>query len=143
VPRAVLDNAAAVFITPDVRRAAAFYHDVFGFKVVEHFDNPDEAFAAIYRDSVEILLVQARFGEVKSNAERFGAGFDIYLDTDTVAGIDDMYAELEAKGADIEGEPAISSYGCYEFVVRDVDGRRIGIGRIAEHDTFFHGVEIG
>jgi catechol 2,3-dioxygenase-like lactoylglutathione lyase family enzyme len=59
--RAKLDNAAAVFITPDVRRAAAYYVEVFGFTVVEHYDAP-EPFAAIYRDSVEILLVQARTG---------------------------------------------------------------------------------
>lgn len=33
-----LDNAAAVFITQDVRRTAAYYRDVLGFRVVEHYD---------------------------------------------------------------------------------------------------------
>ena len=136
--RAKLDNAAAVFITPDVRRTALYYDEVFGFTVVEHYD-AEEPFAAIYRDSVEILLVQAKRGEFQPNAVRYGAGFDIYLDPDTVEGVDSMFAELTAKGARIVREPAMTPYGTYEFVVEDVDGRLIGIGRIRERETFFRG----
>lgn len=136
--RAKLDNAAAVFITPDVRRTALYYDEVFGFTVVEHYD-AEEPFAAIYRDSVEILLVQAKRGEFQPNAVRYGAGFDIYLDPDTVEGVDSTFAELTAKGARIVREPAMTPYGTYEFVVEDVDGRLIGIGRIRERETFFRG----
>ena len=136
--RAKLDNAAAVFITPDVRRTALYYGEGFGFTVVEHFD-AEEPFAAIYRDSVEILLVQAKRGEFQPNAVRYGAGFDIYLDPDTVEGVDSTFAELTAKGARIVREPAMTPYGTYEFVVEDVDGRLIGIGRIRERETFFRG----
>ena len=71
--RAKLDNAAAVFITPDIRRTAVYYGETFGFTVVEHFD-AEEPFAAIYRDSVEILLVQAKRGEFQPNTVRYGAG---------------------------------------------------------------------
>jgi catechol 2,3-dioxygenase-like lactoylglutathione lyase family enzyme len=136
--KARLDNAAAVFITPDVRRTAEYYRDVFGFKLVEHYDAV-EAFAAIYRDSVEILLVQAKHGHFQPNGVRYGVGFDIYLDPDTVEGVDSMYEELKAKRARIVGEPAMTAYGSYEFVVADVDGRLIGIGRIRDRDTFFRG----
>lgn len=136
--RAKLDNAAAVFITPDVRRTALYYGEVFGFTVVEHYD-AEEPFAAIYRDSVEILLVQAKRGEFQPNRVRYGAGFDIYLDPDTVEGVDSTFAELTAKGARIVREPAMTPYGTYEFVVEDVDGRLIGIGRIRERETFFRG----
>jgi len=134
-----LDNAAAVFITPDVRRTAGYYRAVFGFTVVEHYD-AEEVFAALYRDSVEILLVQARRGEFQPNAVRYGAGFDIYLDPDTVEGVDSIYEELKAKGARIVREPAMTGYGSYEFVVEDVDGRLIGIGRIRDRETFFLGI---
>ncbi|MGD0862182.1 MAG: VOC family protein [Candidatus Limnocylindrales bacterium] len=136
--RTRLANAAAVFITPDVRRTAAYYREIFGFTVVEHYD-AEEAFATIYRDDVEIILVQARHGDVQSNAARHGAGFDIYLDPDTVEGVDSMCAELKAKGARILREPAMTTYGSYEFVVEDVDGRLIGIGRIRDRETFFRG----
>jgi len=114
--RAKLDNAAAVFITPDIRRTAAYYREVLGFAVVEHYD-AEEVFAAIYRDSVEILLVQARHGEFQPNAVRYGAGYDIYLDPDSVEGVDSVSEELKAKGARIVREPAMTPYGTYEFVV--------------------------
>jgi catechol 2,3-dioxygenase-like lactoylglutathione lyase family enzyme len=136
--KARLDNAAPVFITTDIRRTAAYYRDVLGFRVVEHYD-AEESFAAMYRDSVEILLVQARHGEVVPNRTRYGAGFDVYLDPDTVEGVDEFYTELKSKGARIHAEPAITPYGSYEFVVEDVDGRLIGIGRIRDGETFFRG----
>jgi uncharacterized glyoxalase superfamily protein PhnB len=136
--RAKLDNAAAVFITPDVRQAAAYYAEVFGFTVVEHYDAA-EVFAAIYRDSVEILLVQAKQGEFRPNSVLYGAGFDIYLDPDSLEGVDSMYEELKSKNARIVREPAMTPYGTYEFVVEDVDGRLIGIGLIRERETFFRG----
>lgn len=136
--RAKLDNAAAVSITPDVRRTAAYYGEIFGFTLVEHYAAA-EVFAAIYRDSVEILLVQAQRGEFQANTVRYGAGFDIYLDPDSLEGVDSMYEELKAKNARIVREPAMTPYGTYEFVVEDVDGRLIGIGRIRERETFFRG----
>jgi catechol 2,3-dioxygenase-like lactoylglutathione lyase family enzyme len=136
--RARLDNAAAVFVTPDVRRTAGYYRDVFGFKVVEHYEG-QEPFAAIYRDEVEIILVQARHGDVQSNTARHGTGFDVYLDPDSVEGVDSMREELRAKGARIVREPAMTAYGSYEFVVEDVDRRLIGIGRVRDRDVFFRG----
>jgi catechol 2,3-dioxygenase-like lactoylglutathione lyase family enzyme len=136
--RTRLDNAAAVFITPDVRRTAVYYREVFGFTVVEHYD-AEEAFAAIYRDSVEMLLVQPRHGEVQPNKVRYGSGFDIYIDPDTVEGVDSIFEELKAKGARIVREPAMTGYGSYEFVVEDVNGRLIGIGRIRDRQSFFRG----
>ena len=133
-----LVNIAPVLPTPDVRRTAAYYRDVLGFKVVDHYD-AEEPFATIYRDSVELILLQAKHGDVQSNAVRYGAGFDVYLDPDTVEAVDSIYQELKARGAKLLGEPAMTAYGSYEFVVEDVDGRLIGIGRVSDRETFFHG----
>jgi catechol 2,3-dioxygenase-like lactoylglutathione lyase family enzyme len=135
--KARLDNAAAVFVTSDVRRTADYYREVFGFRVVEQFDREEEAFAAIYRDNVEILLIQARRGQVQSNTARYGAGFDIFLHT--AEGVDLLHEEMKAKGARIVREPAMTSYGTYEFVVEDIDGRLIGIGGIRDNEVFFRG----
>jgi len=134
--RARLDNIAAIFVSPDVRRTAEYYRDVFGFDLVEHYEAED-AFATLYRDSAEIVVVQARFGKVESNAARYGAGYDVYLDTEDAATIDLFYAELKEKGAKIVREPAMVPYGCYEFVIEDIDGRQIGIGRVIDEDVFF------
>jgi len=136
VERAKLDNVAPILVSSDVRRTAEYYRDVLGFEAVEHYESP-EPFIALYRDSVEIVVVQAARGEVESNAARYGAGYDAYLDPENVAGVDLLYDELRGKGARILAAPAMTPYGTYEFVLEDVDGRRIGIGRIKDESVFF------
>ena len=98
-------------------------------------------FAALYRDSVEIVVVQAKHGRFESNGARYGAGFDAYIDPETVDQVDLYFAELKEKGARIVRAPAMTDYGTYEFVVEDIDGRRIGIGRIRDKDVFFRSGE--
>jgi len=134
--KARLENLAAVFVSPDLRRTARYYRDVFGFRVVEHYE-ATEAFVALYRDSVEIVVVQSKQGEIESNRARYGADFDAYLDPENLEGVDLIFAELKEKGARIVSEPALTPYGSYEFAVEDVDGRLIGIGRIRDEDVFF------
>ena len=107
-----------------------------GFKAVTHFDH-DEPFAALYRDGVEIIVVQAKYGQILSNKKRFGAGYDVYIALKQVEGVDALYAEFKRSGARIESPPTVTRYGCYEFVVQDIDGHRIGIGRIKRSETFF------
>jgi catechol 2,3-dioxygenase-like lactoylglutathione lyase family enzyme len=92
-----LVNVAPVLPTPDVRRTAAYYRDALGFKVVEHYD-AEEAFATLYRDSVELVLIQTRHGDVQSNTARYGVGFDVYIDPETVEAVDSIYEELQARG---------------------------------------------
>ena len=134
--KARLVNLAGVFVSPDARRTATHYRDVLGFEVVEHWDAP-EPFAALYRDEIEIVVVQAARGEFESNLRRYGAGYDAYIDPETVEQVDLFHAELVERGARILSPPAMTAYGSYEFVVEDVDGRRIGIGRIRDADVFF------
>jgi len=133
-----LVNAAIVFTVPDARRTAAFYRDVLGFRVVEHYEYA-EPFATLYRDAVEFIVVQAQFGKVVSNREQYGSGYDAYLDPEDVAGVDALFVEFQHKGAVIENPPAATPYGSYEFVVRDIDGRRIGIGKVKDEAVFFGG----
>jgi catechol 2,3-dioxygenase-like lactoylglutathione lyase family enzyme len=131
-----LSNGVIVFVTPDVRKTATYYQDVLGFRVVEHYDQA-EPFAALYRDAVEIVVVQARYGTVVPNRARYGAGYDAYLDPEDVQDVDVLYADWKAQGATIVSPPAMTAYGSYEFVLEDVDGRLIGVGRIRDKETFF------
>jgi len=131
-----LSNGVIVFVTPDVQKTATYYQDVLGFRVVEHYDQA-EPFAALYRDAVEIVVVQARYGEVVPNRTRYGAGYDAYLDPEDVQDVDVLYADWKAQGATIVSPPAMTAYGSYEFVLEDVDGRLIGVGRIKDQGVFF------
>jgi predicted lactoylglutathione lyase len=134
-------NLAAVLISSDVVKTVEYYRDVMGFKIVEHFDSR-EKFATLYRDEIEIIIVQSKYGEVQSNRQKYGAGYDVYIDPDTVESVDLFYTELKDKGAKIISAPRITEYGSYEFVVEDIDGRLIGIGRVKNNEQFFKSTKI-
>jgi catechol 2,3-dioxygenase-like lactoylglutathione lyase family enzyme len=130
-----LTGSAIILITPDIRQTATFYHDALGFRVVEHYDKA-EKFAATYRDSVEILLVEAQHGEVESNRSRYGAGFDAYLVPDTLDGITEFYKEIVDKGIKIIQPLMYTPYGSMEFALEDIDGHIVGVGRIKDPEVF-------
>lgn len=119
-----LVNGAIILVTPDIRKTAGWYREKLGFRVVEKFDLP-EPFAALYRDSVEIVLVQLKFGPVERNRIRYGAGYDAYL-----------APEIAARGVKVVQPPALTAYGSRELVFEDVDGRWIGVGCIQDEGVF-------
>jgi len=118
-----------------------FYTEKLGFQSAGHYDKA-ESFATLYRDETEFVIVQAKRGKVESNTQRYGAGYDAYIDTATPEGIDPIYEEFKAKGMKIISEPHKTAYGAYEFVIEDIDGRRIGIGRIHDKTVFFKDSDI-
>ncbi len=131
-----LTNVCPVFVSADVKRTMDYYVNVLGFKYASHFDKADQ-FAALYRDSIEIVVVQKQKGTVESNIKRYGSGFDAYIDPDTLEGVDLLFREFREKQVKIIAEPRITEYGSYEFVFEDIDGRVIGVGLIADKDRFF------
>jgi len=132
-----LNSCAIVFVTEHIEKTAAYYREVLGFRVVEHYEHV-EKFAALYRDAVEIILVQAKYGQVRSNRANFGAGFDAYLVPENAEeAVCAIYAEVQGRGANIVQPLGLTPYGNYEFALEDIDGRVIGIGHIQKPQTFF------
>ncbi len=138
MPNAKLSSCAIVFVTPNIELTAQYYHDVLGFRVVEHYQRV-EKFAALYRDAVEIVLVQAAYGTVQSNQTRYGAGYDAYLVPESIEAVRAFHDEIAARGALIVQPPVLTSYGSIEFVFEDCDGRRLGVGLIRDETVFFEG----
>lgn len=136
-----LTNVCPVFTTEDVRKTVNFYVEKLGFKFAEHYDKIDN-FATIYRDSVEFVIVQSKFGKVESNTKRYGVGYDAYIDTNTVDGVDIICKEFRTKGVKIVSEPRKTDYGSYEFVIEDIDERLIGIGLIYSNQIYFENSNI-
>ena len=136
-----LTNLCPVFISEDVRKTVKFYVEKLGFKFATHYDKIDN-FATIYRDSIEFVIVQSKFGKIESNTKRYGAGYDAYIDTDTVGAVDIVYEEFISKGVKIVSKPGKTDYGSYEFVIEDIDGRLIGIGLIYHKETFFKNSDV-
>ena len=129
-------NVCPVFISGNVQKTVAFYVETLGFSYAKHFDKNDN-FATIYKDTIEIVIVQKRKGEIENNQSKYGNGFDTYIDTDSIEGVDVVYREYSEKGVKIVSKPHMTDYGCYEFVFEDVDGRQIGIGLIKHKEIYF------
>jgi len=89
-----------VFVSADVKKTLGYYTNVLGFKYADHTDST-EKFAAVYRDSIEIILVQKMKGEIESNMSRYGNGEDAYICPDTIERVDELYNEFTQKGVKI------------------------------------------
>jgi uncharacterized glyoxalase superfamily protein PhnB len=131
-----LVNICPVFISDDVKMTVNYYSNVLGFKYANHIDKID-SFATIYRDSIELIIVRRQKGKIESNTNRYGNGFDAYINTNTLAGVDLLYEEYLNSGAEIIRKPRRTDYGSYEFVIKDIDSRLLGIGLIEDNDLYF------
>jgi predicted lactoylglutathione lyase len=125
-----------VFICDDIKRTLNYYVNILGFQYADHIDKA-EKFAAIYRDSIEIILVEKVKGKIASNMKRYGAGEDAYICPDSIESIDKIFEELKNKDVKKISKPELKIYGSYEFSFEDIDGRIIGIGRIKNKEDFF------
>lgn len=135
--KVTLTNICPIFLAPDVQKTVKYYIEVLGFKYANHFDKIDN-FATIYRDAIEIVIVQLKKGRVRSNTEQYGTGYDAYIDTKTVDEVDLLHNEFQLKGVKILIPPHLTDYGSREFTFEDCDGRIIGIGLISDKATFFN-----
>lgn len=131
-----LVNLCPVFLSNDVKKTVEYYVEKLGFKYAEHYDK-NLNFATVYRDSVEFVIAQSKYGEVESNQKKFGNGYDAYINTDTVGGVDIVYEEFKSKDVKVVSKPGKTDYGSYEFGIEDIDGRIIGIGLIYDKQHYF------
>ena len=111
-------------MSAQVQETARFYRDTLDFRVVEHAEG-EERFAALYKDGVEILLVQTGAGVIRPNRDRYGTGYDLYL---TPPDVDQAYEFVRDRGGKVVRAPSMTAYGNYEFVLEDPEKRWIGIG---------------
>lgn len=111
-------NARPNFQVSDVRRTAEWYHDLLGFEIVAQMGEPKPYFALVVREGAEIALVQ--------NDEPQVNGCYIY-----VIEVEALYEQLQAAGADFDGELTTQPWGNRDFVIHDPDGHHIAIGQRA------------
>ena len=131
-----LTNVCPVLVSEDIKKTVSFYVEKLGFNYAKHYDKI-ENFATLYRDSIELVVVQGKFGKMESNTKRYGTGYDVYIDPNTIEGVDIIYQEFLSKGVKVVQEPRRTEYGSYEFVIEDIDGRLIGIGLIFDNKVYF------
>jgi len=99
----------------DVARGIAHYRDVLGFTI----NFAQENLGVMDRDSVRVLIVK--------RDDRGVGGCYVY-----VRDIDQLHAELVAKGANVQETPVSHPWGLRDFSVRDDEGNEITFGQTFE-----------
>lgn len=94
----------------DVGAAVAYYRDVLGFGI--NYQQHD--LGVMYRDAVTVLLI------ARTERHKGIGSFEVYVED-----ADALYAELRAKGANVQGEPVSRPWGLRDFRVIDLQGNRI------------------
>jgi catechol 2,3-dioxygenase-like lactoylglutathione lyase family enzyme len=96
VPR--VNGIAPFFLVADVTRAAEYYRDKLGFRIVGYFFEDSPVFAMVGRDERIIMLSLMERSCGGSNRDHKGEALDAYLWVDDV---DALHAQLQRAGADI------------------------------------------
>ena len=124
---ASIRSSAPQFVVSDVVTAATYYQDVLGFRLIGFFLDPP-VYAMVERDGIQIHFGKADGSQVQqSNSSLRKIGFDLYLWTDQV---DELFTELEARGARIT-QPLIDRiYGNREFSILDCHGFKLTFGQL-------------
>lgn len=105
-------------------KTAKFYETKLGFKAVKYLE-VKQPHICLYRDEVEIILLQSKLKQIKPNRILHGYGYDGYF---TGKSIKPIYEEIVKKKVKIIKSLEITDYNNLEFVIEDIDGRWICIG---------------
>ena len=128
-------QASPVLGVRQVRRTAEYYRDVLGFRLdadgvfQPSSDEPDGVSGIVKRPGAWIHF-QIRRDEIPAR-RRAPFERDVYLYVDDV---DDLYADLQRRGAQIQAPPYMAPHGIREIVVEDLNGYRLAFGERPSND---------
>jgi uncharacterized glyoxalase superfamily protein PhnB len=123
-----LRGHATVLLVSDVGRSTDHYRDKLGFEV-SLYERIPEHYGFAERDACHVHFACFEGAPRRPpNCELVPPDmFDVYVYPD---GVDELYAELVGRGADVVHPPVEQGYGLYEFRVRDPDGYVLAFGRV-------------
>lgn len=114
VPEPTLLQALPTLPFDDVAAAVAYYCEVLGFRI--NYQQRD--LGVMDRDKVTLLLSS------RTESDKGTGSAYIY-----VRDADALFAELQAKGANLQGEPVSHPWGLRDFGVVDLEGNQIRFGQ--------------
>lgn len=115
---------SCIFHVPNIKKTAEFYVSKLGFRAVEYLECR-EPHICLYKDSAEIILLQANTDKVSANRELYGYGYDAYLYTDNQELLE---KEFTKNGIKFIRHLNMTDYQNSEFVIEDSDGRWLAFG---------------
>ena len=119
-----LKAVSPIFAVDNVESAAEYYRDRLGFSI-SVLSEP-VPFANVERDAVSIQLLQATTqGARNSVAQVTGHSCDLYIQ---VTNADELFAEMNSRGAQIHQEIGDRPYEMRDFSVQDPSGYILTFG---------------
>lgn len=119
-----ISGLSCIFASPDIKKTAGFYVSKLGFRAVEYLECT-EPHICLYRDDIEIILLQANTNNVLPNRTLYGYGYDAYLYTGSQELLEKEFIEKEVM---FIKHLHTTDYQNSEFVVEDIDGRWLAFG---------------
>ena len=119
-----IKGLSCVFPVSDIKKTADFYASELGFRAVQYLECK-EPHICLYRDDIEIILLQANTASVVPNRILYGYGYDAYFYTETQELLEKEFAEKEVK---FVRHLNLTDYQNKEFVIEDIDGRWLAFG---------------
>lgn len=115
---------SCIFPVPDIKKTAEFYVSKLEFRAVEYLECK-EPHICLYKDKIEIILLQADTDKVLPNRKLYGYGYDAYLYTENQELLEKEFIE---KGIKIINPLNTTDYQNKELVIEDLDGRWLAFG---------------
>jgi uncharacterized glyoxalase superfamily protein PhnB len=114
----------AALTVKDIKASVAWYRDVLGFTVGNHYDNEGKLFAVeLTAGAVEFVLNQDDGAHGLDRVKGEGMSFQIM----TAQNVDGLAANAVANGATLITPPMTMPWGARIFRVRDPDGFKLVI----------------
>jgi uncharacterized glyoxalase superfamily protein PhnB len=117
---------------PNVRQAAEYYRDILGFQLdpidgvfQPSADEPGGVYAIVKRSGSWLHFQIRREPAVPRSRARFER--DVYF---YIPDLDQLYEELQRRGAHILQPPQMAPYGIRELEVQDLNGYRLTFGEV-------------
>ncbi len=115
---------SCIFPVSDIKKTAEFYVSKLEFCAVEYLECK-EPHICLYKDSVEIILLQSNTDKILPNRKLYGYGYDAYLYTENQELLE---KDFIGKGINIIRSLSMTDYQNNELVVEDLDGRWLAFG---------------
>ncbi len=119
MPRIV--DARSVLAVRDLRASTRHYIDVLGFH--RDFGDGTDGWSFLSRDAFKVML-----GECPAEKPASELGDHSYIAYVIVEGVDQFYAEVVARGAEVTSAPTDKPWGLREFTLPTPDGHRYTFG---------------
>jgi uncharacterized glyoxalase superfamily protein PhnB len=108
-------SSVVILHVSDLAASVKFYKEILGFT---------DDFKHDHYVGLKIGEAPIHLTDMKSSRGPIGMG-TVYFFCDEV---DSYYAQIKAKGADLQGEPENQFYGMRDFIVADPDGNHLAFG---------------